>query len=76
MASVQKDEFGQDLTGVQRSYTCIYLPLTYQKAGRTPALPTVMLRISGCFTHFEEVAKPLSAPPGIKAFATKERKGV
>lgn len=75
MASVQNDEFGQDLTGVKRSYTCIHLLLTYQKAAVTVALPAVMLKIFGYFLHFEEVAKPLLVSPGIRTSATTGRKG-
>lgn len=74
MASVQKGEFGQDLTGVKRSNTHIHLFLTYQKAARTAALPAVMLKIFGYLLHFEEVAKPLLVSPGIRNSATTGKK--
>lgn len=75
MASIQKDEFGHDLTGVKCSYIHIHLFLTYQKAARTAALSAVMLKISGYFSHFEEVAKPLLVSRGIRTSATRGRKG-
>ena len=49
--SVQKDEFGQDPARVKCSYTRIHLFLMYQKALRTAALPAVMLKLFGYFSH-------------------------